>query len=199
MSVEETTCHRWTCDFVVANAVFASGFVTAPVAVLHLVKRPHSVRALLFAIFAVFCATISLILCFRFYAELKRPPCWPRWRGGRRRHQQDGGREPTRDEEVSSHDVRHPEPPVMVRAEMQAALAAGRVPSYEHREEDAAVDCAVCLGEVGKGETVRRMPACCHVFHRDCIDLWLRARATCPVCRCGVLPPEVVVTIDAVN
>jgi hypothetical protein len=158
------TCYRWSRDFVVAHAVFASGFVTAPVAVLHLLKRPHSWRALLFAVFAALCTTISLVLCFRFYAELKRPP-WPspQARGG-------GQQESTRDD-----DLRRPE--TMVRVEMQAALASGRVPSYAHG--DGAADCAVCLGEVENGETVRRMPSCQHVFHRECIDLWPCAAAAC--------------------
>ncbi|GJN19447.1 hypothetical protein PR202_gb06726 [Eleusine coracana subsp. coracana] len=208
MSAEEatTSCYRWSCDFVVAHAIFASGFVTAPVAVLHLVKRPHSGRALFFAVFAVFCTTVSLVLCVRFYAELKRPPCWP-WQ-----QQQDAAAGGDDDDESTtttrdevSHGIWRPEPPpATVRVEMQAALAAGRVPSYEHRED--AADCAVCLGDVEKGETVRRMPACRHVFHRECIDVWLHAHATCPVCRRAVLsappepeterPPEVVVTID---
>ncbi|TVU33258.1 hypothetical protein EJB05_25049, partial [Eragrostis curvula] len=210
MSAEEDTCFRWSRDFVIAHAVFASGFVTAPVAVLHLVKRPHSGRALFFAVFAAFCTTVSLILCCRFYAELNRPP-WPRRSERRQQHDDgdDGGGQDTTTTTTreTSHELRHPELPVMVRVEMQAALAAGRVPSYEHRDGGAALDCAVCLGEVEMGETVRRMPACQHVFHQQCIDMWLRAHATCPVCRRGVLsalpeqqrPPEVVVTIHAVS
>ncbi|XP_062217318.1 RING-H2 finger protein ATL34-like [Phragmites australis] len=210
VSVEADTCYRWSCDFVVAHVILASGFITAPLAVVHLVNRPHSGRALFFGMFAVFCTTISLILCCRFYAELKRPP-WPRWlsaaspSGGQQ--QQDGGGGGGQESlgnmttrEVS-HDLRHPEQPVMVRVDIQAVLAVDRIPSYEHR--DGAADCAVCLGDVEKGETVRRLPACQHVFHRECIDLWLHAHATCPVCRSSMRPaqperpPEVVVNIGA--
>ncbi|WVZ77116.1 hypothetical protein U9M48_025017 [Paspalum notatum var. saurae] len=43
--------------------------------------------------------------------------------------------------------------------------------------------CAICLAVVRDGETVRLLPACGHLFHVDCIDLWLRAHATCPLCR----------------
>ncbi|XP_062224599.1 E3 ubiquitin-protein ligase EL5-like [Phragmites australis] len=205
MSAEEGTCYRWCCDFVVAHGVFASGFVTAPVAVVHLVNHPHSSAAAFFAIFASFCTTISLILCCSFYAELKRPP-WPRWlsaapASGGQQQEDGGGQESTREGSVP-HDLRHPDQPVMARGEMQAALAAERIPSYEHR--DGAADCTVCLGEVEKGETVRRLPACQHVFHRECIDMWLHAHATCPVCRSSALPaPErpvdVVVNIGIVD
>ncbi|KAM0864252.1 hypothetical protein ACQ4PT_044052 [Festuca glaucescens] len=46
--------------------------------------------------------------------------------------------------------------------------------------------CAICLGLVREGETVRRLPACGHLFHAGCVDEWLRAHATCPLCRAAV-------------
>ncbi|CAL4970317.1 unnamed protein product [Urochloa decumbens] len=69
--------------------------------------------------------------------------------------------------------------------------------SCEHGEDDGSsvAECAVCLGEVEKGEMVRPLPACQHVFHKECVDLW-RLRdtdnSTCPVCRrCrGVYAPS---------
>ncbi|XP_021731661.1 RING-H2 finger protein ATL65-like [Chenopodium quinoa] len=51
-------------------------------------------------------------------------------------------------------------------------------------------DCAVCLLDFEEGECIRTLPLCCHAFHVDCIDMWLRSHATCPLCRAGVyLPP----------
>ncbi|OQU76505.1 LOW QUALITY PROTEIN: hypothetical protein SORBI_3010G157100 [Sorghum bicolor] len=41
--------------------------------------------------------------------------------------------------------------------------------------------CAVCLEDVRAGEM---LPACRHVFHVDCVDVWLRSHRTCPLCRC---------------
>lgn len=209
---EPDSCYRWSRDFVVAHAIFASGLVTFPVAVLLLINRPHTGRAIFFAAFAALCTTTSLILCLRFYAELRRPP-WPRWLsvaapGGLQQQQQQEeededddadqasgvvAREETTTTRATSHALRHPVERLVIhraRAEVHAALAAGRVPSYDYVGDGGrAEDCAVCLGDVEKGETVRQLPACQHVFHRDCIDPWLRAHATCPVCRSSVLPP----------
>ncbi|CAO2815114.1 unnamed protein product [Amaranthus hypochondriacus] len=57
-------------------------------------------------------------------------------------------------------------------------------------EVDGFNDCAVCLLEFEEGESIRTLPHCCHSFHVDCIDMWLRSHATCPLCRAGVyLPP----------
>ena len=44
-------------------------------------------------------------------------------------------------------------------------------------------ECAVCLGELQRGEVVKQLPACAHLFHDGCIDAWLRSHVTCPVCR----------------
>ncbi|WVZ79959.1 hypothetical protein U9M48_027481 [Paspalum notatum var. saurae] len=47
----------------------------------------------------------------------------------------------------------------------------------------AAPECVVCLQEMEDGDVVRVMPACRHFFHGSCIDAWLWAHSTCPVCR----------------
>ncbi|CAN1189485.1 RING-H2 finger protein ATL3, partial [Linum perenne] len=44
--------------------------------------------------------------------------------------------------------------------------------------------CSICLGEYQKGECLRLLPKCGHVFHKGCIDLWLSSRSSsCPICR----------------
>ncbi|CAO2186166.1 unnamed protein product [Urochloa humidicola] len=48
------------------------------------------------------------------------------------------------------------------------------------------MDCPVCLGQVEAGEKVRRLPKCGHSFHAECVDAWLRAHSTCPMCRAAV-------------
>ncbi|RWW59252.1 hypothetical protein BHE74_00033824 [Ensete ventricosum] len=49
-------------------------------------------------------------------------------------------------------------------------------------------DCAVCLGEFRKGETLRLLPKCSHAFHVPCIDTWLRSHSNCPLCRANIVP-----------
>nr|XP_043615986.1 RING-H2 finger protein ATL38-like [Erigeron canadensis] len=49
------------------------------------------------------------------------------------------------------------------------------------------LECAVCLNEFQDHETLRLLPMCSHVFHRECIDTWLAAHVTCPVCRADLV------------
>ncbi|MCL7049126.1 hypothetical protein MKW94_030544 [Papaver nudicaule] len=51
------------------------------------------------------------------------------------------------------------------------------------------VDCAVCLVEFDENDYIRTLPICSHSFHVDCIDIWLRSHANCPLCRGGIFPP----------
>ncbi|GJM98261.1 hypothetical protein PR202_ga15251 [Eleusine coracana subsp. coracana] len=74
-----------------------------------------------------------------------------------------------------------------------SAIAA--LPAYAYEKKGGADDCAVCLGELQRGEDVKQLPACAHLFHDACVDAWLRLHVTCPVCRFPVevdaaaLPP----------
>ncbi|XP_031483160.1 RING-H2 finger protein ATL65 [Nymphaea colorata] len=51
---------------------------------------------------------------------------------------------------------------------------------------DGSHDCAVCLLEFDSGDYLRVLPGCHHAFHVDCIDIWLRSHANCPLCRAGI-------------
>ncbi|EFN59096.1 hypothetical protein CHLNCDRAFT_15680, partial [Chlorella variabilis] len=43
--------------------------------------------------------------------------------------------------------------------------------------------CAICLCEWSKGDDVRELSACSHVFHVKCADTWLWRHQKCPMCR----------------
>lgn len=44
------------------------------------------------------------------------------------------------------------------------------------------LSCSVCLEEFGEGQQLCTLP-CLHKFHADCIQTWLKQKATCPVCQ----------------
>lgn len=56
--------------------------------------------------------------------------------------------------------------------------------------------CSVCLGAVQAGEMVRRLPLCKHLYHVECIDMWLASHATCPLCRSDVEPPGIASSME---
>ncbi|XP_010916750.3 E3 ubiquitin-protein ligase ATL41 [Elaeis guineensis] len=57
--------------------------------------------------------------------------------------------------------------------------------------------CAVCLGQAQEGEMVKLLPKCKHVFHVECIDMWLYSHSTCPLCRSDVVDsPKVVKKVE---
>lgn len=58
----------------------------------------------------------------------------------------------------------------------------------DERGGTAACECAVCLGAVKEGEMVRQLPDCGHMYHVECIDRWLAAHRTCPLCRSELDP-----------
>ncbi|CAN6200645.1 unnamed protein product [Urochloa humidicola] len=53
------------------------------------------------------------------------------------------------------------------------------------------LECAVCLGRFEPTEALRLLPKCRHGFHVECVDTWLDAHSTCPLCRSRVDPEDV--------
>ncbi|XP_038875603.1 RING-H2 finger protein ATL16-like [Benincasa hispida] len=47
-------------------------------------------------------------------------------------------------------------------------------------------ECAVCLTEFQTEEQLRKIPICSHLFHIDCIDIWLQNNSNCPLCRTSI-------------
>ncbi|KAJ9140653.1 hypothetical protein P3X46_031272 [Hevea brasiliensis] len=53
-------------------------------------------------------------------------------------------------------------------------------------------ECSVCLSRFQHGEEIREL-RCYHVFHKLCLDSWLRCKcATCPLCRDFIAPRRTV-------
>lgn len=74
---------------------------------------------------------------------------------------------------------------------MDPTVAARSLTAFSYRgdiEKQQQVDnCAICLEELREGEKVKMVVYCKHVFHPECIDAWLAAHVTCPICRCNKL------------
>lgn len=43
--------------------------------------------------------------------------------------------------------------------------------------------CNICFSSYCCGEYKRTIPSCKHVFHKKCVDKWLKTNGTCPLCR----------------
>jgi len=59
------------------------------------------------------------------------------------------------------------------------------------------LECAVCLARFESTEVLRLLPKCKHAFHVECVDTWLDAHSTCPLCRYRVDPEDVLLIDDA--
>ncbi|CAN8325738.1 unnamed protein product [Cochlearia groenlandica] len=59
--------------------------------------------------------------------------------------------------------------------------------------------CCVCLGEFELKEELVEMPSCKHIFHIDCIHLWLYSHTTCPLCRSSVFISTTKTSLDENN
>nr|XP_018675530.1 PREDICTED: E3 ubiquitin-protein ligase At1g63170-like [Musa acuminata subsp. malaccensis] len=62
-------------------------------------------------------------------------------------------------------------------------LAAGTDKERMISGEDAV--CCICLAKYVDNEELRELP-CSHVFHKECVDKWLKINALCPLCKIKV-------------
>ncbi|KAE7995800.1 hypothetical protein FH972_000567 [Carpinus fangiana] len=64
------------------------------------------------------------------------------------------------------------------------------LPKFTHKPSDHSepVECSICLSTVGEEATVRVLPNCTHMFHVECVDVWLSSNTTCPICRTAAEP-----------
>ncbi|RQO94043.1 hypothetical protein POPTR_008G019000v4 [Populus trichocarpa] len=57
--------------------------------------------------------------------------------------------------------------------------------------------CSICLQDYKDSDLLRLLPECGHLFHAQCIDLWLKLHPTCPICRNSPVPTPINVTETA--
>lgn len=43
--------------------------------------------------------------------------------------------------------------------------------------------CNICLQQFKVSEYKRKLPNCKHIYHKKCIDKWLKIDSRCPICR----------------
>ncbi|KAK4576734.1 hypothetical protein RGQ29_027330 [Quercus rubra] len=66
-----------------------------------------------------------------------------------------------------------------------------RISSYESSDQEKTSSCnnhycVICLEDYNPGDPCQRFPFCNHIFHSECIRLWLNFQLTCPICRTSI-------------
>ncbi|KAJ3692168.1 hypothetical protein LUZ60_012518 [Juncus effusus] len=77
---------------------------------------------------------------------------------------------------------------ILVNGLDSRSLDALPVITYQKTDPEKNNECSICISALEDGESVREMPVCKHLFHKDCIDRWLQNHVTCPICRAIIEP-----------
>ncbi|MCO5549061.1 hypothetical protein L7F22_002527 [Adiantum nelumboides] len=99
---------------------------------------------------------------------------------------------------VPRHRAAHrPAVPPPSAAEIEAAVLSSLVvdnyfSASDHSEKPNpySKECGICLHLLEDKQRVRRLPACAHTFHADCLDRWFARVCSCPFCRTAVSIPK---------
>ncbi len=52
---------------------------------------------------------------------------------------------------------------------------------FDKRHEESQKRCLICLEAFQNNDYVGYLP-CIHIFHKKCIDEWVKSKKTCPLC-----------------
>ncbi|KAK4278544.1 hypothetical protein QN277_016379 [Acacia crassicarpa] len=47
-------------------------------------------------------------------------------------------------------------------------------------------ECCICLSVLNEGGKVKVLPECEHAYHSVCVEMWLSANPSCPLCRASL-------------
>ncbi|XP_042391741.1 E3 ubiquitin-protein ligase ATL4-like [Zingiber officinale] len=97
---------------------------------------------------------------------------------------------------LTRHDLSTPTPGELTnkKKNKNAAPIDSQLPLFElssslSDDSKSSPDCVVCLLPFLPDEDIRRLPACGHAFHAECVDTWIQNSPSCPLCRATVLLP----------
>ncbi|KAF7109547.1 hypothetical protein CFC21_109789 [Triticum aestivum] len=133
---------------------------------MHFAMSPDSL--LLF--YAVAAAVTAAFGLFSLYKHLLR----------RRRHN------PRAEAPDGDPEERLPLAVITVASSLLPPFMYNRLVRHSGKDDAGSAECAVCLAAIRVGAMAKLLPACAHVYHVECIDLWLASHSTCPLCRCRV-------------
>ena len=92
----------------------------------------------------------------------------------------------TRTTQVALDEIHSIEPTPMRALD---PLVVASLPKFMYKQTDQldhgheVIECSVCLGTIVEEAMVKLLPNCKHMFHVECIDMWLNSNITCPICR----------------
>ncbi|XP_041023185.1 RING-H2 finger protein ATL40-like [Juglans microcarpa x Juglans regia] len=97
--------------------------------------------------------------------------------------------------QIASVDMDSVDPPAETAGGLDPFVIAS-LPKFTYKpaanslDQSEVIECSVCLSSIEEETMVRLLPNCKHMFHVECIDVWLNSNKTCPVCR-TVADPKV--------
>ena len=53
--------------------------------------------------------------------------------------------------------------------------------SFINKKKNDFDECVICLGEMKEGDTLSII-YCSHIFHKECIHMWMEKKRICPLC-----------------
>ena len=72
--------------------------------------------------------------------------------------------------------------PVVLRTKRISISIPATSDASDLDDDHDAHECAICLGLLEHGDVVGDIP-CGHLFHKDCLKVWIKRKTRCPLCQ----------------